>query len=142
VLAVSVVDAAAAVDLGQLRADDIFAVARRRIERAFVVCGVPAVGGFDVSANNHELGAFPPFWALHAWLLVPGWRMRPAEGNFRRLFPPDDAIPRPIRMKPFDGQRAGRAYAFKADFDRRTSLEPRTLEDGSRSTFSTRAKPI
>ncbi len=142
VLAVSVVDAAAAVDLGELRDDDIFAGARRRIERALAVCRVPAVGGFDVSANYHEVDAFWPFWALHAWLLVPGWRMRPTEGDFRRLFPPDEAIPRPVRMKAFDGQRAGRAYALKADFDRRTSLQPRTLEDGSRSTFSTRAKPI
>ena len=141
-LAVSVVDAAATVDLGDLRDDDIFADGRRRIQRALADCGVPAVGGLDVSANDHELGGFRPFWALHAWLIVPGWRMRHTEGDFRRLFPRDDAILRPVRMKHFDGQRAGRAYALKPDFDRRTSLEPRTLEDGSRSTFSTRAKPI
>jgi hypothetical protein len=45
-------------------------------------------------------------------------------------------------MERFDGAAAGFAYALKPDFDRRISLEPRKLPNGSRSTHSTRKKPI
>ena len=56
-------------------------------------------------------------------------------------FPATETVLRPLHMKRFDGAPLGFAYALKPDFARRISPEPRTLEDGNRSTFSTR-KPI
>ena len=50
--------------------------------------------------------------------------------------------PRPVRIEPFDGRARGRAYALKPDFFERISLERGWLADGSRSTYSTRTKPI
>ena len=68
--------------------------------------------------------------------------MRRGEARFAEWFPASRQIPRPLVIKAFDGKPQGREYALKPDFARRISLEPRTLEDGSRSTFSTRKKPI
>lgn len=68
--------------------------------------------------------------------------MRRGEAPFAEWFPASRQIPRPLVIKAFDGKPQGREYALKPDFARRISLEPRTLEDGSRSTFSTHKKPI
>jgi hypothetical protein len=60
----------------------------------------------------------------------------------RDWFLAEARTPRPIFIQQFDGLRVGRAYALKPDFRLRISLDPRRFSDGSRSTFSTRSKPI
>ena len=141
-LVVNVVMRSGWIELGDLIDDDIFDKTRRRLRRALEDVNVPAVGGFDISLNEHETEAFAPHWAPHAFLLVPSRPLRRREARFRELFLPDARTPRPIFIQDFDGRRAGRAYAFKADFSRRVTLLPRWRADGSRSTFGTRPTPI
>jgi hypothetical protein len=120
-----------------------FDALRRKLEQALADCSVPAFGGFDISANRHERGDFEPFWSPHARIFASA-RLgnQRFEGRFRRWFPPDGATPRPVRIERFDGKASGRAYALKPDFFERISLERGWMADGSRSTYSTRLKPI
>ena len=141
-LAVNVVLGRGWIELGDLIDDDIFDETRRRLRRALEDVNVPAVGGFDVSLNEHEAEEFAPYWAPHAFILVPARPLRRREARFREWFLGDAQTPRPIFIQDFDGRRAGRAYAFKPEFSRRITLLPRTRADGSRSTFGTRTTPI
>jgi hypothetical protein len=141
-LAVNVVMRRGWIELGDLIDDDIFDKTRRRLLRALEDVDVPAAGGFDISLNEHEMEEFAPYWAPHAFILVPARPLRRDEARFRQWFLGDAQTPRPIFIQDFDGRRAGRAYALKPDFCRRVTLLPRTRSDGSRSTFGTRTKPI
>jgi len=141
-LAVNVVMRRGWIELGDLIDDDIFDKTRRRLRRALQDVNVPAVGGFDISLNEHETEEFAPYWAPHAFILVPARPLRRREARFREWFLGDAQTPRPIFIQDFDGRRAGRAYALKPDFSRRVTLLPRLCADGSRSTFGTRSKPI
>jgi hypothetical protein len=141
-LAVNVVLRRGWAELGDLIDDDIFSATRRRLRRALQDVNVPAVGGFDISLNEHETEEFAPYWSPHAFILVPSRPLRRGEARFREWFLGDAQTPRPIFIQDFDGRRAGRAYAVKPDFCRRVTLLPRLCADGSRSTFGTRTMPI
>jgi hypothetical protein len=141
-VAVNIISARRAIPYGGLHRYDLFQGIETRLIRALSAAGTPAVGGFDLSANEHETNAFEPHWMPHAWILAPGRRMRRVAEDLREWFAVTDIVPRPMRMTSFDGAPVGFAYALKPDFYRRISLEPRWLLDDSRSTFSTRKKPI
>jgi hypothetical protein len=140
-LAVNVVMRRGWIELGDLIDDDIFDETRRRLRRALEDVNVPAVGGFDISLNEHETEEFAPYWAPHAFILVPARPLRRREARFRQWFLGDAQTRRPIFIQEFDGRSAGRAYAVKPDFSRRVTLLPRPRADGSRS-FGTRTIPI
>ena len=141
-LAVNVVMRKGWIDSGDLTDDDVFDETRRRLLRALRDMNVPAFGGFDITLNEHEMDEIAPYWAPHAFILLPSQQLRRREAKFREWFLSDARTPRPIFIQDFDGRRAGRAYALKPDFVRRVTLLPRRRDDGSRSTFGTRTKPI
>jgi hypothetical protein len=141
-VAANIVSAKRAIRYGRLELHALFDGIERRLRGALEAVGAPAIGGFDVSANEHEADAFAPHWMPHAWILADGRRMRRVKAALRRWFRATDIVPRPVRARQFDGARAGFAYALKRNFDRRVSLEPRWRSDGSRSTFSTHKGPI
>jgi hypothetical protein len=128
---------------GRLAGDTIFARLDERLRKALKAARIPAVGGFDISANEHEAGDFEPHWMPHAWLLAPARAFRRGEAVLRQWFLSDgNRTFRPVETNDFDGNPKGFAYALKTDFIRRDSLVKRILPDGSRSTFGTRDKPI
>jgi hypothetical protein len=133
--AINIISARRAIPYGWLHRHDVFEGIDWRLRSALSSVGVPAVGGFDISANEHQANAFRPHWMPHAWILAPGRRMRRVEKDLRAWFPATQTVPRPVRMTSFDGAPAGFAYALKPDFERRISL-------GCRFSFNTRKKPI
>ena len=139
---INIVSAKRAIRYGRLHLHDLFRGIRKRLVDALEYLGLPAFGGFDVSGNEHEARAFGPHWMPHAWIIAPGRRARQVDADLGEWFPATETVPHPLHRNRFDGAPAGFAYALKPDFTRRISLEPRTLEDGNRSTFSTRKKPI
>ena len=107
---------------GELR-PTLFESLDRRIRRALRASGIKrAVGGFDLSANEHEKGAFPPHYRPQAWLFVQTGEIRGGERVFRAHFPPSPMVKRPVLIKPWDGNPAAIAYALKPEFYRRVSL--------------------
>jgi len=95
-----------------------------------------AVGGFDVSINEHLTGDFPAHWRPHAWIFLrKGELSRKAEKEFRDQFPKDPLmVPKPVMIKRFDRNLAALAYALKGDFQRRVTLPRSTERDGSNKT--------
>jgi hypothetical protein len=101
-----------------------------------------AIGGFDISGNEHEDGEFDPYFAPHIFAFIPGVDIKLGEMDFRAFFPADDQTPRPLRISLFDGNPAAFAYAFKSEFFRRNALHRHPQRDGARSFLSTREKPM
>lgn len=141
-LAANIISPRRAIPYGHLPRYDLFAGIRKRLDRALADVGVRAVGGFDVSANEHEANAFPAHFMPHTYIFVPTASMRRVEEAFRSWFRPSKTTPRPVQMKPFDGAKTGFAYALKADFQRRISRAPVVSDDGSSVTPRPRAKAI
>ena len=111
---------------GRLHRHDLFRGIRKRLIEALDYLGLPALGGFDVSGNEHQAHTFGPHWMPHAWIIAPGRRARQVNADLGEWFPATDTVPRPLHTKRFDGDPLGFAYALKPDFARRISLEPRT----------------
>jgi hypothetical protein len=100
-----------------------------------------AIGGFDISGNEHEDGEFDPYFAPHIFAFIPGVDIKLGEMD-RAFFPADDQTPRPLRISLFDGNPAAFAYTFKSEFFRRNALHRHPQRDGARSFLSTREKPM
>ena len=128
--AINIVSAKRGIRYGRLHGHDLFLGIRKRLVEALEYLGLPALGGFDVSGNEHQAHAFVPHWMPHAWIIAPGRRARQVKADLGEWFPATETVPRPLHMKRFDGAPLGFAYALKPDFARRISPEPRTLEDG------------
>lgn len=101
-----------------------------------------AIGGFDVSANEHAEQCFAPHYRPHAWIIVPVSQIARGEKAFRECFPASRTVRRPVRLQKFDGDLRGLAYAVKTDFVRRISLSRQTLADGSVTRRNTRDRPL
>ncbi len=101
-----------------------------------------AIGGFDVSANEHAEHRFAPHYRPHAWMIVPASKMARGEKAFRECLPASRTVRRPIRLQKFDGDLRGLAYAVKTDFVRRISLPRKPLADGSVTRRNTRDRPL
>ena len=143
-VAVSVILRNARVADGKLELEpDLFGPLLRRLREALRKAGVrQAVGGFDVSANEHEEQRFAPHYRPHAWFIVPASQMARGDKVFREYFPASRTVRRPVRMQEFDGDLRGLAYAVKTDFVRRISLPRQTLADGSVTRRNTRDRPL
>jgi hypothetical protein len=102
-----------------------------------------AIGGFDITLNEHQKRKFAPHWQPHAWILVPRGEIRRRDKTFRKHFP--KAIPtvcKPVMIKRFDGNLAGIAYALKGDFWRRISLSKAHRRDGKGRSRNVRYRPL
>lgn len=82
-----------------------------------------AVGGFDISFNEHETRSFATHWKPHAWLFVPTAQLLWGYQRLRAHFPRDKStVPFPFKTYLWDGNPSAIAYALKGEFQRRTTL--------------------
>jgi hypothetical protein len=65
---INIVSAKRAIRYGRLHRHDLFRGIRKRLVEALEYVGLPALGGFDVSGNEHEAHTFGPHWMPHAWI--------------------------------------------------------------------------
>jgi hypothetical protein len=144
VTAISVVFRGAGIAAGDLAlAPDLFGRISRRLREALRKAGVrQGIGGFDISANEHQDLRFVPHYRPHAWIIVPASQMARGDKVFREFFPTSRTVRRPVRMQEFDGDLRGLAYAVKTDFVRRISLPRQTQADGSVTRRNTRGCPL
>jgi hypothetical protein len=102
-----------------------------------------AIGGFDITLNEHQKRKFAPHWQPHAWILVPKKEIRRRHMTFRKHFPKAiPAVRRPVMIKRFNGNLAGIAYALKGDFSRRISLPKARRKDGRGRSRNVRYRPL
>ena len=79
---------------------DIFQGLERHLHRALHAAGIEyAVGGFDLSANEHESGDFKPHYQAQAWVLAKTSEVRGGERVLRSWFPTSDTVFRPCGSK-------------------------------------------
>lgn len=142
--AVSVVFRGAGIAEGKLaQTGDPFSVVSQKLRAVLRKAGVrQAVGGFDISANEHAEQRFAPHYRPHAWIIVPASQMARGDKVFREYFPASRTVRRPVRVQEFDGDLRGLAYAVKTDFVRRISLPRKPLADGSVTRRNTRDRPL
>ncbi|MEW6437789.1 MAG: hypothetical protein AB1508_11565 [Pseudomonadota bacterium] len=108
---------------------DLFRRIRKAIELACDDAGIEVlIGGFDPGVNEHINGAFAPHGQTQLWALGPQLQMLSGQKILRKTFPAKGANRRTVRIKEFDGQLNGIAYALKSDFFRRLSL-PKLRDD-------------
>lgn len=99
-----------------------------------------AIGGIDVSFNEHVEALFEPHWSVHAWLISPTI----TASQHRHLcdcFPPSATITIPVRVARFDGNLAAIAYALKAEYQRRLTI-PGGRFDGDPRRQNTRDRKL
>jgi hypothetical protein len=122
---------------------ELFEPLSRHLQQALLRAGVrQAIGGFDISANEHACGSFSPHYRPHAYVFVPTNQFTRAERAFRAFFPISNAVRRPVVARNFDGRRNGLAYAWKRDFQRRITLPRHRLSDGTIVRRNTRDRPL
>ena len=81
-----------------------------------------AIGGFDISMNEHANGKFASHWRPHAWVFVATKDPKELKVCLKKEFPVSKQVRRPVQVVPFDYSLTGLAYAMKSDFSRRVSL--------------------
>lgn len=85
--------------------------------------------GLDMSCNEDhrtslpEAERFAPHACVHLYGLALATEARAAAATLKRLIPRMQTVPRPIRIKRWDGGLAAIAYALKPDFQRRQTIE-------------------
>lgn len=97
-----------------------------------------AVGGIDVSANEHAAGKHVPYYQFQLWAFAEQEHVRAAEPKLRNRFTISRRVFRPLRITPFDGDGRAIAYTLKPNFDRRITLPPRSVGQAKRSGLEPR----
>jgi hypothetical protein len=123
VMAISIVVPSSAVPIGDLNE---FSPANfaRRIKYALGKAKVAwVVGCLDCSVNFHEADRYEPHWAVH----LHGFTATDDQQALRRrlveAIKKSDAIPRPVRVTPWDGSKKAIRYALKTTFQRRKGID-------------------
>lgn len=124
-----------------------------RAERERYAALLDAVGitqgvfGLDVSWNEdhrHELTAAERFAAhacVHLYGLAPTTQVSSAKAGLKRLLPPSNAVPRPVKTPPWDGRLTALAYVHKSTFQRRQTIL-KFNERRGRLVRTTRDRPL
>lgn len=99
---------------------------KRRFERQLRAAGVTmAISGIDLSWNVDKRGNLIPHrtgWVVQLWAVIRTVEAEKASAGLRALGKPDDQVPHPVRIAPFDGSREGLAYALKPNFVQRQTV--------------------
>lgn len=110
------------VPTGQLSQFDLRSY-RRRLESTLSRARVGlAIGGVDFSLNEFPVSKLASRWVPHFYLLAHNSNRARWETELRRNYPCSRAVPRPIRIAPWDGNIRSCGYMLKMRFDRRIEV--------------------
>lgn len=123
VITISIIVPSSAVPVGELGKFSPTNFARRlkyALDRADVDW---VIGALDYSVNFHEGDRYEPHWAVH----LHGFTATDDQQALRRrligVIKKSDAVPRPVRVKPWDGDKKAIRYALKTNFQRRKGID-------------------
>jgi hypothetical protein len=127
---------------GNLDPNTMFEDLRRHIRGSLKAAGIcQAIGGFDISMNEHQDGKFAAHWRPHAWILISTKDPESLRNHLKTRFPASKRVRRPLRIVRYDGSPTALAYALKNDFSRRVSL-PRKKTAFMTTRRNTRNRPL
>jgi hypothetical protein len=128
---------------GKLDPDTMFEALRRHLRVSLRRAEIRlAIGGFDISMNEHEDGKFVPHWRPHAWILVATKNPKRLRKHLKTKFPASKRVRRPLRIVRYDGSPTALAYALKTDFLRRVSLPRKRKSPSNTTRRNTRDRPL
>ena len=101
-----------------------------------------AFGATDFSVNVDEKGSIP-YLQPHFTLFIRKNQWPKSDGKLRKAFNQSHQVKRAVRVKSFDGNNAGLAYALKYEFNRRVGFQktPDARRD-RKSHKNTRNRPL
>lgn len=107
---------------------------RHKLDKAFKSAGIRnVIGVFDFAANEHHDGHFAAHYRIHLWCMIPASQIVSGKAALKRWFRSNATIKRPVKVQAFDGDIRAFAYGFKPEFQRRVTLAPVLVLDGSTS---------
>ncbi|MDX7949940.1 hypothetical protein P7D22_01965 [Lichenihabitans sp. Uapishka_5] len=121
--AATIVPTGSMIPVGSLREID-HANMVRRLKRALV--GLPfdwMAGGFDYSLNEHKSERYDPHWLPHLYLIGAADDIPRLRHELSRRFSANDAVPRPVKVKPWDGRWNAPFYTLKVSAYRRVGVD-------------------
>ncbi|UGY16794.1 hypothetical protein HAP48_0004455 [Bradyrhizobium septentrionale] len=97
------------------------------------------VGALDYSLNEHDTARYKPHWSEHIYGLTTTTDMDRLKKELRKQFPVTEAIPRPVKVKIWDGDPDALAYLLKPNYWRRVATDDgeRFTKNGMRSCRAT-----
>jgi hypothetical protein len=81
------------------------------------------IGGSDWSFNEHDKNRYQPHWSHHMYGFSATTDPEQLKKTFQRQFPKTDAIPRPVKVKVWDGKKRPIRYMAKSKFWRRIGTD-------------------
>jgi hypothetical protein len=128
---------------GKLDPDTMFERLRRHLQVALMAAKIrQAIGGLDISINEHENGKFIPHWRPHVWILVATKNPKGLRKCLKERFAASRRVRRPLQIVQYDGSPKALAYALKTDFSRRVSLPRKRKTDSITTRRNTRNRPL
>jgi len=123
IVCVSVVPGDGEIPAGQLNAEQ-HARNVRRWKEALGRAGVTwFLGATDWSFNEHKGERYKPSWQEHFYGLTVTEDPKKLRKSLKKQFPRTDAIPRPVQVKVWDGDKAAINYMLKPVFKRRIGTD-------------------
>jgi hypothetical protein len=119
----------------------------RRWKEALGRAGVTwFLGGSDWSFNEHEEDRYPGHWSHHFYGFTATTDLEGLKKGLRQQFPKTDAIPRPVKVQPWDGKKRPIRYMLKPEFWRRIGTNDGErfdkTTDGTRPCRATDKQPV
>jgi hypothetical protein len=81
------------------------------------------IGATDLSFNEHTDGRYKPSWQEHFYGFTVTDDPSELKKQLKRQFPKTDAIPRPVKVKVWDGKQKAIEYMMKREFWRRIGTD-------------------
>jgi hypothetical protein len=81
------------------------------------------IGGSDWSFNEHDEDRYPGHWCHHFYGFTATTDLEGLKKRLQHQFPKTDAIPRPVKVQPWDGKKRPIRYMLKPEFWRRIGTD-------------------
>jgi hypothetical protein len=146
IVCVSVVPSDGEIPAGQLNPNQ-HARNTRRWKEALGRAGVTwFLGATDWSFNEHVDGRYAASWQEHFYGFTVTDDPKKLRTSLKKQFPPTDAIPRPVQVKSWDGDKTAIDYMLKPVFKRRIGTDDGQRHDqesgGERECRATDKQPL
>jgi hypothetical protein len=123
IVCVSVVPTDGMVPKGKLTTDQHARNIRRWRDTLARVGVTWFLGATDWSFNEHASRRYPPTWQEHFYGFTVTDDPAQLKKGLKKQFPPTDAIPRPVRVEAWDGNKKAVRYMLKPVFWRRIATD-------------------
>jgi hypothetical protein len=92
----------------------------RRLKYALQQAGIKvAIGGMDFSFNEDAKGKYKSFWCQHYYIITYALDLNKLKKALKKYFLDTEAVPRPVKISPFENKPRRRSYPLKTIFKRR-----------------------